>query len=132
MDRGQVLQPVVVAGPLQNAVPIEAVVEGEVYTRHFKLRIEGRGRGRGRGEVRGRGRGAAQPSADIISTAATIASDETPTAWPDTTVDETVVDPDPKDSVVNGIYNDTPAFEWSTEVDVTPATNGTSVKSPSV
>ena len=65
---------------------------------------EGRGsRGRGRGEVRGRGRGAAPVSNDAVSTAATIASDETPSTWPDvTSTDETAV-ADTESKEINGV-----------------------------
>src|ERR1700719_2187896 len=66
--------------------------------------LEGRGsRGRGRGEVRGRGRGAAPNSSDATSTAATIASDETPTAWPETTSSEETTFTEVESEYINGV-----------------------------
>lgn len=87
--------------------------------------VEGRGtRGRGRGEARGRGRSSAPAVSDAASTGATIASDETPVAWPDAASidDARVSETEPKDvNGVNGakVHNEahsasTPAWKPST------------------
>lgn len=107
--------------------------------------VESRGgRARGRGEARsGRGRGGATVTSDATSNAATIGSDETPSAWPEgTSVDDTVVQ-DTEVQDVNGI-NGTKAHEetapapsvWGvietkaapTTETPTPAINGSPVK----
>ena len=110
---------------------IEAVVVGEViylFTLGANV-LEGRGsRGRGRGETRGRGRGAAPGSTDAVSTAATIASDETPMAWPDATSadDTTVADTESKD--INGV--DGKPHEETTPVQISVWGNET--KTPAI
>ena len=90
----------------QNVVLIVVVVVEEVCALYLqRLIVDGRGRGRGRGgETRGRGRGAAAGVlSDATSTAATIASDETPVVWSDmTSADDTTI-PDPEPKVINGI-----------------------------
>jgi hypothetical protein len=85
----------------REALAVEEVISGFASGTNS---AEGRGsRGRGRGEARGRGRGAAPVATDATSTAATIASDETPSTWPDaTSADETTVaDTESKD--INGV-----------------------------
>ena len=108
-----------------NAAVIAAVVVEEVMILVLLVSetnlLEGRGgRGRGRGEPRGRGRGgAAGVASDAISTAATIASDESPNAWgPDVaSVDDTTLgDPEAQDfKSINGTktHEETPAASTS-------------------
>jgi hypothetical protein len=105
--------------------------------------IEARGtRGRGRGEGgRGRGRGGVPVSSDATSTAATIASEETPAGWGDSpSFDDTaIMEPD-----LNGIngtnhYEETPsAAAWGgsvaipVEESLATTVNGTAPQRPSI
>jgi hypothetical protein len=99
-----------------NGASIEELVVVEVHSfsrQDLTLESRGRGGGRGRGEARGRGRGGASGTSDATSTAATIGSDETPSAWPEFTSTDDTIAADKDSHDVNGIngtkYDEPPA-----------------------